>query len=124
MTKGISMTAEELQSLEKRVDRLDTKFENMLEMVNAINTNVKIIKNSCETRGAVCNEHFVNIEKKVLANQASLNGDTETDGIRTRISKLESKEKGKENLLYLVIGALLSGLFGLGIFFLQHLFSN
>jgi len=118
------MSDEETTRIEKRVDKMDEKIESAIQLMRDIYTDVKIIKNTCETRGLTCSDHFVNIEKKVLRIETDIDGGTKTDGMKVRVSKLESKDSSKEKLLFLVIGALGSGFFALCIFFLQSIFSK
>jgi hypothetical protein len=118
------MTTDETSRIEKRVDKMDERLEAALELMHIIYTDVKIIKSTCETRGATCSKHFIDIEEKVSKLETDIDGGSEAEGMRVRVSKLESRDSSKEKYLYLIIGALLSGGFALFLFLLQHLLSR
>jgi hypothetical protein len=112
------------EAIEKRVDRLDERVEEAIKLMNAIYTDVKIIKTTCENRGSVCMERFVNIEKKVIRLETDIDGEADRSGFRTRVAKLEDKSQSKEKYLFLTIGALGTGVITLAFFFLEKIFTS
>jgi len=117
------MQNEDSVRIERGIEELHKKFDSCTKIINGMGSDVEVIKNNCKSRADICGKQFQGMEENLLKLTTNMNGDINTNGIRTRISKLESNNTSKEKILYLFIGALISGIFALGIFFLKHIFS-
>lgn len=115
-SNGTEYMAEDtdVQRLHERIDEVFEKFEKsskaVADKLTELHTDVKVIKEASKRRDASCVAHNERTDKL----DVSLRGNGK-DGALARLTVVEQRGSGKEKFAYLVIGALTSGLFALGI---------
>ena len=100
----------DVRRLHERIDEVLEKFESVANKLIELHTDVKVIKEAGKRRDILCIAH--NTRTDTL--DVSLRGNGK-EGVLARLSTVEQRGLGKERFAYLVIGALGSGLFTLGI---------
>lgn len=106
------MDAELMRAIDKRIETLFEKVEETNERVNAVHTDVKVIKNTCQQRGENCRQTVIQLDKTIKGNGV--------DGLLTRVSNLEKTSGRKEKFVYLIIGCLGTAFVSLLVALLVH----
>lgn len=94
--------------------RIDTILDRLAEL----HTDVKVIKEASSRRDAACLAH----NRRTDELDISLRGNGKK-GILVRLNVVEQRSSGKEKFAYLIIGALVTGLFSLGVILVVKLAS-
>lgn len=100
--------------LHDRIDEVLEKFEEsnkvMANKLTELHTDVKVIKEAGKQRDLACTAHNRRTDKL----DVSIRGNGK-EGVLVRLNAVEQRGLGKERFAYLIIGALVSGLFALGL---------
>lgn len=105
-----------IDRLHERIDEVLTKSGVMAEKLNALHTDVKVIKEAGRRRDVACITH----NRRTDELDVSMRGNGK-DGVLVRLRAVEQSGSGKEKFAFLVIGAFVSGIFALGIALLIRL---
>lgn len=110
----------DVETLHKRIDKMTDRFEkcngDVMEKLNAIQSDVNVIKTTCKSRGETCAKHVVELDKTVRGNGKN--------GLATRVTSLEQRSTGKEKFAYLVIGILGTAAVSVVVALIAHLISG
>jgi hypothetical protein len=106
----------DIETLHKRIDKITDHFDQVIIKLNAIQTDVSLIKNNCKTRGETCGRKVIDLDKTIRGNG--------NHGLVTKVSALEQQNSGKEKFAYLIIGVLGTTLISVGVALISRLISS
>jgi hypothetical protein len=96
-------------------DRIFEDIEKISNKLNELLLDVRVIKNTCKTRGTTCAKHVSDLDVTIRGNGKN--------GLVTRVNSLEQKSGSREKFVFLIMGSLGVGVISLLIALVINLFS-